>query len=444
MNSYDAIIIGGGPGGSTAGSTLAQAGKKVLILERERFPRFHIGESLIPYANDEFRAIGVWEKLERGGFMSKLGAEFVLGNSEASIRVLFARYLSPDYANTFQVERARFDKILLDHAEGSGCKVWQQTRVQSVSVNADGASVLCIRGGEPIEVRGRWLLDASGRDALVGKQLKLPKTDLGLPKKFATFAHFCGVRRNERPAHGHITVVRLEFGWCWIIPLDVEKTSVGLVQTLEHFQSSGLKPGECFERVVASSNELRRRMGDAVRITDYWFAGDYTYRYLQNAGPRWLLIGDAAGFIDPIFSSGVMLAVKSGRLAAREILTADEGHRSLSRCAQRRYTRRVGRMCGVFLRMIKMFYDNSGFEVFMTPGPRDIERAVNNLVAGNTNLGWRLRCMVWFFYLLCAAQKCLPVVPRLILAQRPLDSERIAKEDARKPQMVAADEELTY
>src|ERR1700754_1612789 len=110
--SYDAIIIGGGPGGSTAGSALAQAGKKVLIIERERFPRFHVGESLIPYGNDELRAIGAWDKLMNGGFMPKLGAEFVLGNSKAAISILFARYLDPGYARTFQVERARFDNLL--------------------------------------------------------------------------------------------------------------------------------------------------------------------------------------------------------------------------------------------------------------------------------------------------------------------------------------------
>jgi hypothetical protein len=150
-------------------------------------------------------------------------------------------------------------------------------------------------------------------------------------------------------------------------------------------------------------------------LTDYYFAADYTYRYLQNAGPRWLLIGDAAGFIDPIFSSGVMLAVKSGRLAACEVLASERSQGSLAPSAQRRYTRRVGRMCKVFLRMIRMFYDNRGFEVFMTPKPpRQIECAVNNLVAGNTNLGWRLRFMVWFFYLLCTLQKYLPVVPRLV------------------------------
>jgi flavin-dependent dehydrogenase len=417
--SYDAIVIGGGPGGSMAGSTLAQAGKRVLIIERERFPRFHIGESLIPYANEEFRAIGVWEKLEKGGFMPKLGAEFVLGSSRATTRILFARYLSRKYANTFQVERSRFDRILLDHAEVSGCEVWKESRVQSVSVDADGIRVSCIRETNRCQVSARWLLDASGRDALLGKQLNLPKTDLGLPKKFATFAHFRGVCRNEPPADGHITVVRLESGWCWIIPLDAEKTSVGLVQTLTHFQASGRKPGENFEHTIASTNELRRRMGDAVRLTEYCSAADYTYRYLQNAGPRWLLIGDAAGFIDPIFSSGVMLAVKSGRLAACEILEADSSQAPLSFRAQRRYTRRVGKMCKVFLRMIRMFYDNRAFEVFMTPQPpREVERAVNNLVAGNTNLGWRLRLKVWAFYLLCVLQKYVPIVPRLVWAQR--------------------------
>ncbi|MDD5201445.1 MAG: NAD(P)/FAD-dependent oxidoreductase, partial [Terrimicrobiaceae bacterium] len=390
--SYDAIIIGAGPGGSTAGSALAQAGKKVLILERERFPRFHIGESLIPFGNDELRAIGVWEKLEQGGFMPKLGAEFVLGDSTATTRIVFGRFLTAGYAQTFQVERARFDNLLLDHAVSSGCEVWQETLVNSVAASADGATVQCLRAGEPHELEARWIFDASGRDALLGKQFQLPKSDLGLPKKFATFAHFRGVVRNAPPADGHITVVRLDFGWCWIIPLDAEKTSVGLVQTLDRFRATGLKPAECFEQTVAATPELRARLGGAVRVNDYCFAGDYTYRYLQNAGPRWLLIGDAAGFIDPIFSSGVMLAIKSGYLAASEVLAADRAGTPLSPRARRRYTRKVGRMCKVFLNMIKMFYDNHAFEVFMTPSPeKSVEWAVNNLVAGNTDLGWRLR-----------------------------------------------------
>lgn len=413
---YDAIIIGGGPGGSTAGSALAQAGKRVLILERERFPRFHVGESLIPYGNEEMRAIGLWPKLENAGFTPKLGAEFVTGDSSASIRVLFARYLHPDYAQTFQVERSKFDQLLLNHAKESGCEVWEEAHVKHAKVSDDGATITCEHEGKTHELEARWVLDASGRDAFLGKQMQLPKTDLGLPKKFATFAHFTNVRRNDPPADGHITVVRLDFGWFWMIPLDAEKTSIGLVQTLEHFRASGLKPAEFFEHVVATTPELQNRMGGAKRVSDFYFAGDYTYRHLQNAGPRWLLVGDAAGFIDPIFSSGVMLAIKSGFLAANKAIAADKAGTALTAREQARYTKEVGKMCNVFLRMIRMFYDNHSFEVFMTPCPYpSMEAAVNNLVAGNTKLGWKLRLRVWAFYAICALQRFIPLAPRLSL-----------------------------
>lgn len=400
-----------------AGCALAQAGKRVLILERERFPRFHVGESLIPYGNEELRAIGVWPKLERGGFMPKLGAEFVTGNSVAKTSILFGRYLHRDYAQTFQVERSRFDQLLLDHAVESGCEVWQETQVKSAAVSNDGVNVTCVRGGETHELTARWLLDASGRDAFLGKQMQLAKTDLGMPKKFATFAHFTGVRRNDPPEQGHITIVRLDFGWFWMIPLDAEKTSIGLVQTLEHFRASGLKPEEFFEQVVATTPELQRRMGAAQRVSDFYFAGDYTYRHLQNAGPRWLLVGDAAGFIDPIFSSGVMLAIKSGHLAAKEILAADRAGTPLTARAQARYTREVGKMCEVFLHLIRMFYDNHSFEVFMSRCPFEgMTAAINNLVGGNTQMSWRLRLWVRAFYTICALQRYVSLVPKLALA----------------------------
>ncbi|MFT3992379.1 MAG: NAD(P)/FAD-dependent oxidoreductase [Luteolibacter sp.] len=418
LKMYDAIIIGGGPGGSTAGSVLAKAGKKVLILERENFPRFHVGESLIPYGNDVLKEIGAWDKMMELGFMEKLGAEFVLGNSKAAINIIFGRYLKPGYAQTFQVERARFDNLLLENSVSLGCEVWQQAKVSSAEVMENGATVTCEYQGQTHKLSSRWILDASGRDAFLGRQMKLPKTDLGLPKKFATFAHFKNVKRNDAPSQGHITIVRLDFGWFWMIPLDAEKTSVGLVQTLEHFKATGLSPEACFEYVVANSTELRKRMGNAERVCDYSFAGDYTYRHLQNAGPRWLLIGDAAGFIDPIFSSGVMLAIKSGHLAAKQVVAADAKGGSLSESAQKRYTKKVGKMAQVFLNMIKMFYDNHSFEVFMTPQPpRGMEWAVNNLVAGNTHLGWRLQFHVWLFYRVCWLQRFFRMVPKLDLTQ---------------------------
>lgn len=418
MTDYDTIIIGGGPGGSIAACTLARQGQRVLVLERERFPRFHIGESLIPFGNEELREVGVWDKLASGNFMPKLGAEFVLGNSEARSQVVFGKHLPEFYASTYQVERARFDQMLLDHADSLGAEVWQETKVESAEVSDDGVKVICRRAGEAREFSARWLIDASGRDSFLGRQLKLPRTDLGLPKKFATFAHFTGAFRNEPPKDGFITVIRLDYGWFWMIPLDAEKTSVGLVQSLEHFKSTGMTPEECFEHVIATAPEPMRRLKDARRVSEYYSTGDYTFRHLQNAGPRWLLVGDAAGFIDPIFSSGVMLAIKSGSMAAKEILEADKAGQPLSERSRRRYTKQVGEMCTVFLRMIRMFYDNHAFEVFMASAPALIECGVNNLVAGNTRLCLHLRVRVWLFYAVCAIQRRIPLVPRLRLSDK--------------------------
>ncbi len=415
---YDVIIIGGGPGGSTTGSALAQAGKKVLILEREKFPRFHVGESLIPFGNDVFRKIGVWDKMVNAGFMPKLGAEFVLGNAMAKIQILFARYLKPQHGQTFQVERSKFDHLLLNHSASLGCEIWEECKVTCVQEGKDHFAVTCEYLGETKELTARWIVDATGRDAFLGKQFGLEKTDLGMPKKFATFAHFKNVKRNPAPHDGHITIVRLDFGWFWMIPLDQEKTSVGLVQTLEHFKQTKMSPAECYEHVVATTTELQDRMGGAERVSDYSFAGDYTYRHLRNAGERWILVGDAAGFIDPIFSSGVMLSIKSGYLAAQKIVAADKKGRGLSLGEQSAYTKQVGKMCKVFLRMIRMFYDNHSFEVFMTPKPpKGMERGVHNLVAGNTDLNWWLRIQVWQFYFVCWLQRYISITPRLNLKE---------------------------
>jgi flavin-dependent dehydrogenase len=414
MTTWDTVVIGGGPAGSTAAAVLARAGQKVLVLERDAFPRFHIGESLIPYGNDILRDIGVWEKMEQAGFMPKLGAEFTLGNAAGSVRFRFGRNLAPRHAQTFQVERARFDDLLLRHAESVGATVEHLAKVSGLEVNPDGATIAYDRNGARHEARARWIVDASGRAAVVGHALGVAKSDLGMPKRLAIFAHFEGVHRSQGATAGDIVIVRLENAWCWLIPLDETRTSVGLVQPLDDFKAQGLAPEESFQRAIDDHAELRFRLKGARRLCPFRTEGDYTFRHERAAGPRWLLAGDAAGFIDPIFSSGVMVALHSSHLAAEAILRAEAKGRALTPREQQSYTRAVKKMTGSFLDMIRMFYDRSAFEVFMAPTPPlDLPRAVGNLVAGNTQLSWNLRWRVWVFYALCRLQRHLPVVPRL-------------------------------
>jgi len=411
---WDTIVVGGGPAGSTAAALLAKAGKKVLVVERDKFPRFHIGESLLPFGNDVLNELGIWSKLEQAGFMAKLGAEFTLGNGAGLQRLFFRDSLEARYAQTFQVERAKFDHLLLDHAEEQGARVVFSAKVTHVQVTALGVEIEYDYAGEKHQAKARWIVDASGRTSVVGNALKLPKTDLNMPKRLAVFSHFKNVFRNSGEAFGHITIVRLENAWCWFIPLDAHKTSVGLVQTLEAFKAQKTSPQETFENAIRRHADLRYRLKNAERLEEFRTEGDYTFRHLQAAGPRWLLAGDSAGFIDPIFSSGVMVALRSSQLAAHAILKADAAGRALSGGEQRAYTRGVKKMTSTFLAMIRMFYDRNSFEVFMSRDPIfDTPRAVLNLVAGNTRLSWNLQWRVWLFYSMCWFQRYRKIAPGL-------------------------------
>jgi flavin-dependent dehydrogenase len=411
---WDTIVIGGGPAGSASAGLLSKKGQRVLILEKQSFPRFHIGESLLPFGNDVLHELGIWEDLKSMSFMRKLGAEFVLGNSAGSHRFWFGKNLPQQYAQTFQVERAKFDKLLLEKACSLGAHHLENATVEDVLFRDDSVEVTYLHQNERHQAKARYCVDASGRTSVVGRSLQLKKSDLGMPKKIAVFSHFHHVHRNDGEAVGHITIVRIPNGWFWLIPLDAEKTSVGLVQMLADFKAQNLTPEESFNRTVQTHAELLFRMKNAKKIAPFYTEADYTFRHNRAAGPRWLLAGDAAGFIDPIFSSGVMVALRSGRQAAHTVLAAAARNRPLSWWECRRYTRKFKQMTNVFYFMIRMFYDRHAFEVFMNPSPLlRLPAAVTNLVAGNTDFSWPLFWRVKIFFLLCRLQRWIPISPSL-------------------------------
>lgn len=411
---WDTIVFGGGPAGSASAGLLAKTGQKVLILEKQSFPRFHIGESLLPYGNDVLQELGVWEDLSSMGFKRKLGAEFVLGNSAGSHRFWFRKSLPTRYAETFQVERSKFDSLLLNKACQLGAHLLEQATVEDVAFGKDYVEVTYTHQGQRHVIKARHCIDASGRSSVLGRILALPKSDLRMRKKIAVFSHFHHVHRNEGEASGHITIVRIPNGWFWLIPLDEQKTSVGLVQFLDDFKAQNLSPENSFRKASESHAEMVFRLRNAQQLTSFYTEADYTFRHRRAAGPRWILAGDAAGFIDPIFSSGVMVALRSGQLAATEVLKAAIKKHPLSGWACRRYTRNFKHMTNVFYSMIRMFYDPDAFEVFMNPSPLlRLPAAVTNLVAGNTNFSWSLSWRVKIFFVLCRLQKWFRLSPRL-------------------------------
>jgi flavin-dependent dehydrogenase len=414
MRDVDVAIVGGGPGGSSAGAMLARAGRRVLLLEKELFPRFHVGESLLPFGNEVLKTTGAWPKVEAAGFIAKLGAEFHMGNGSKSNRFWFRDGLVTGHGQTFQVDRATFDKILMDHARECGCEVLEEATAKTLSVADDGVVVGFDQAGQSHSVRARWLVDASGRETFAGRMLQLPKVPLDVPKRIALYGHFTGVERNEGEAAGHIAIVRLHDGWFWFIPMAGDRTSVGMVRLLDDFKRDGGTMEDWFARTVEANAETRRRMQHARRMGALHVTSDYTYRYGRLALSRVLVCGDAGGFVDPIFSSGVYLATVSAQVAVRNILASDAAGRGLSDREQRAYTRELHRLMDLYLQMIRMYYDDRGFEVFMQPNDRiGLVRTVNSLLAGNTRRSFSMWWRVQAFYLLCRLNRWRRIVPAL-------------------------------
>ena len=395
-------------------------------MEREQFPRFHIGESLLPMGNAIMRETGAWPKLEALGGVRKYGALFYSANGQATKEIIFADGLIPGLEYTYQVDRAKFDDMLLEHARGLGAEVRTRTRATGLEPRPGGHRVLLEGPEGAAAVTAPWVFDASGRDNLLMTEQKRALDPSVFPKRFAVFSHFRGVKLPTDHVPGHTVAVRLDNGWFWLIPLSAEITSVGLVTTAEAIRRAGAKPEEVFAQAVAASSKLRELMAGTERTQPFRVTNDYSYFRRQLSAERLLLVGDAAGFFDPIFSSGVYISMWSAQRALGLVLRARAENRVISPAECDGYTRAMKRHAATFQRLIEAFYDNAAFAVFMTNGKRfRIVQAIVSVVAGHARLSWPMWWRFKAFLAVCWLQRRgVRMVPPLNYEASILDPRR--------------------
>jgi flavin-dependent dehydrogenase len=355
--------------------------------------------------NSILRETGIWPELEAAGFVHKYGAAFVTSNGRATTEIAFNESLVPGLDYTFQVDRAKFDSLLLDHARELGAEVRMRTRATAVEYG-DGMHSVRLEAEGAQTITAQWVVDASGRDNLFRDRQKRVIEPSPFPKRVAIYSHFLGVARAPGRAGGHTVAVRLENGWFWLIPIDEKITSVGLVTTVEAMRASGLKPEELFARAVAGSAKLRELFTGSQPTMPFHVTSDYSYFRRELADERMIRVGDAAGFFDPIFSSGVYMSMWSARTAVGLMLQARAAGRGLTERERLRYSQTVKRHARVFQRLIAVFYDNDSFAVFMCERvPWGIREAICSIVAGHARLSWPLWWRFQIFLFVCWLQR---------------------------------------
>jgi flavin-dependent dehydrogenase len=412
---FDVAIIGGGPAGSSAGTLLAKAGRRVVIFEKERFPRFSVGESTLPAVLNTLERMGVREKIDNGGFLIKYGGEIVSACGRR-VRFYFRNGFKAKRPTAYQVLRSKFDRILLDHAAETGCDVRQQTPVNSFEIDDDGVTLSSGNGGQV--VRAKYVIDCSGRNCLIGNrfQLKRPFPNL---RKFSLYAYYDDVRREDGPDGTLTRMVRTKDSWFWMIPLSGNTTSIGVVMDTEKFRGLKMNPEEALAHCIAEQPVVNESMENARRVTNVYATGDFSYRNKQLFGDRWLLAGDAAGFIDPVFSSGVYLALLSGEQAADALnLVLDRPQQRAK--AFRYYERRIGRVLDIYLRWASAWYTQEFVEVFLYPKEIfEVVPTVSAVLSGNEIRDFSIRWRLCIFHLLVALQKrTSKIAPKLTLTPK--------------------------
>jgi flavin-dependent dehydrogenase len=409
----DVVIVGAGPAGSAAAIRAVQKGQRALVLESETFPRFHIGESLLPLGHRVFEQLGVADKLRSVGFVEKYGAQLKTPDGEHTVLFDFATGNHVDPPWTFQVHRAEFDALLLDHARECGAQVLQ-ARARGYEVDAGGVTVDCAAGDATVRVRARALIDASGRSGFVAKKEGVRIVDEEL-RKAAVYAHFEGVPCDPGRRAGDTKVVSLpQLGWFWVIPLRHGVTSVGAVLDIADYQArTSRDPATIFAETVARAPYVAALLANATRVSDFAVESGFSYRAKSYAGDRWFLAGDAGSFLDPVFSTGVLMALRSGIEAADAALAYGRGARAAA-AARARYDRTLQRRYWFVRRVVTGFYDEHTRDIFFAPRQTwGIARAMTTVLAGGFDLNWLDRRRLGVFFLLGRLQRRFELAPRL-------------------------------
>jgi flavin-dependent dehydrogenase len=411
----DVIVAGGGPAGSTASAWLARAGYSVKLFERDRFPRFHIGESLLASVNEVLGAIGADALIRQAAFPQKWGATFMQGDGRAERYADFGVAPGVPQPQTWQVPRATFDHLLLKHASSCGTDVQEGCRILDVAFDDEGvtATVQATEGNpDRRQVRAKAIIDASGRGSLLSRKFDL-RIDEPRLANVAVFSHYSNVPRNEGRRAGDIRIVsRDDLGWFWLIPISDGLMSVGVVLPRAAFRAMpDLGPTELLDRAIAETPVVAGLLSVARREWPVRVEKDFSFASRAYAGHRWALAGDAGSFLDPVFSTGVAIALESGLEAAQAV---DTGLRTgdLSVRCFRRFARRQRQRYLSFRRFVLGFYTAEFRDLFFAEEPPPhLFRALVTVFAGYWRPPLVTRAWVALFFLLVRVQRRFKIFP---------------------------------